>query len=103
MDEGVQSASGFDAGVERGLERASRYDLEVPFEAIEDTLSRARDEVIGHWPTALSDRFQEIFAENLTVASIARVRYEDRPLDPVDMRAFLGHSEVFFNSLTHDE
>lgn len=94
----------FGRGVELALQRARGYGIEVPFDAIVETETLAMmQEVIETWPTSLTSRFQTVFVENVTLATIARVRYEDRPLNHADIRAYLGHSEMLFNSFTHDE
>jgi len=37
----------------------------------------------------------------VTVATIARMHYNDISLADEDLRSFLGHSEQFFNSFKH--
>jgi hypothetical protein len=108
---------GIDEGVEAGIARAERYGLEAGPEVIEvtrDTLARA----LRAWPDELHERFIALFAENATVAAIARSTYEPWRFEYPhyhdeseawyaavftrdELLAFLAHSAEFFNSFKH--
>lgn len=99
---GDGSSFDFESGVNTGLERADAYGLEPERAQIEEPLDTARG-VIENWPTPLSGRFQAMFAENVAVASSARVQSEDQPLEGRALRALLGVLEVIFDGLVDDE
>jgi hypothetical protein len=92
----------FEHGVEAGMSRAREYDIDVPRDAIEKSLDGTW-QVIEEWPEGLSGRFQQEFVADITVASLARVRYEDQLLEEPDLRASLGFWRRIFNSFAHDE
>jgi hypothetical protein len=65
-------------------------------------------------PDDLHERFIILFAENATIAAIARVALEPQrfehhgnpestsdPFEEGELMAFLGHSAAFFNSFKH--
>ncbi len=109
-------------GMAAALVRADRYGLE-PSEWVFELTREALVSVIAAWPGELHERFISLFAENVTVAAIARDRLEhgrierriddqayreDReegeirdPFEEGELLAFLAHSTVFFNSFTH--
>jgi hypothetical protein len=107
---------GIDEGVEAGRVRAERYELEAPDDVIEGTRN-ALAHVIEVWPDELHERFIALFAENATVAAIARITYEpwrteypieydapaysEVPFTRSELLAFLAHSAAFFNSFKH--
>jgi hypothetical protein len=102
----------FSAGVQAGIERASRHGLE----ARPDLLGRLTVDPVpsaDELPEALaeakrlmsqgdvSDRFTELFAEMVTVAVVARHAYADAPLQPSEIETYLDHSFSIFNSFRH--
>jgi hypothetical protein len=100
-----------DEGMQAGVARALRHGLEPPPSWSEETrIGEAFMYVISSWPVEeldtgamndLSERFILLFVENVTVAAIARSVYESAPLEIDDIRAFLAHSVVFFDSFKH--
>ena len=87
-------------GIASGQERAGR-ELDMsptnPGEQFRKELDRALD----GWPVDLSSRFVFLFVELATIASLSRQKYKHRSLTENDLRAFLGHCALFFNSFTH--
>src|SRR5215208_91291 len=79
MTEEVQGRPGLEEGIRAGIERAQRHDLDVTGMAI-DLIGPALESVIANWrfedESELHERFIALFAENATVAAIARVYFE---------------------------
>jgi hypothetical protein len=53
------------------------------------------------WDEEISDRFVVTMGEDVTIASISRIRYRHRLLELDDMRLHVGASIQFFNSFSH--
>lgn len=56
---------------------------------------------LSEWPEQAHSRFQILFAALTGLAATARVVNEEPELTLDDLRAFLGHSALFFNSFKH--
>jgi len=56
---------------------------------------------VERWPGDLSDRFLRDFAEQVTIADIARRHFNHPPLTDEDVLGHLAHSKSFLNSWTH--
>jgi hypothetical protein len=103
---GSESGDAFLSGVEAGIARAERYDLRID-RPEELTPERENWERLGEFTRGLleraeaSDRFIELFAEMLSVASIARYAYSDPVLTESDIESYLEHSYLIFNSFRH--
>jgi hypothetical protein len=87
----------FDEGVSAGLGRAGRYDLAVPREAVEESLALRR-EVLESRSEPMSTRSTELYAELVTIASVARSFYRHEPLTREQLESYLEHSLEFWNS-----
>src|SRR5437899_7845395 len=101
-----------EAGVDAGIKRAERYGLRI--EGQDET---AYVEGEARYPAELqlpltftrglvgreeaSARFSELFAEMVTVASIARHHYNDAALTEAELHDYLQHSYSIFNSFRH--
>ena len=56
---------------------------------------------LAEWPEQAAPRFQSLFAALTAIAAIARYVNKEPELTIDDLRAFLGHSALFFNSFKH--
>jgi hypothetical protein len=114
----VSGTQYIDEGIQAAIERAEEYGLDASFELLAFT-REALVSVIGDWPDELHERFIVLFAENVTVAAIARdrlehgriarrIEYQENrgeesrdPFEEGELLAFLAHSTAFFNSFKH--
>ena len=56
---------------------------------------------ISRWDEPLHDRFIVLLGAHTTIASVARVRYQEETLTDDEMMLHLASSVLFFNSFTH--
>jgi hypothetical protein len=80
-------------GIRRGQ---LHFDIfgERPSEEFELTLRS----VLHTWPAEASPRFVQLFAELSALAAAARKAADRSPLSEDEIRSFLAHSCVFFDS-----
>jgi type III restriction enzyme len=80
----------------------------VEFIGLEDPLSSERDtpirylrDVLREWEEPLAERFITMLAEQVTVATAARLRYGEPPLTRADIARHLEVTSDFWNSFKH--
>jgi hypothetical protein len=96
----VVQASDIDEGILAGTRRAHAVinpSLESPGDALRSQIL----ELFENWQSDLSSRFVALYSEMVTIATFARIHYQDLPLTDEDLRSFLEHSERFLNSFKH--
>jgi hypothetical protein len=99
-DHGEARPDPVEAGIQAGLERASRNEVDVPREVLEESLQDLR-ETVDAYQEPLNPRFVELYAENVAVAMAARTQYEHDRLNRDEIFAFLEYLGRFQNSWKH--
>ena len=92
-----------DDAIRKGFEDAfqrTRVRFDVDLERIFDLQSRLVG-VLESWPYEAHPRFVTLFAELWAIAEIARFANGEPRLTEEQIREFLGHSSVYFNSFKH--
>lgn len=89
-------------GVEQARQRLERAGVELSDDAVHGGVDLAVTVLENQAPEAPA-RAQELFVEQVVVASAMRDRYDEPPLQPVEVNAFLGVVRWFFNSLWHED
>jgi hypothetical protein len=89
---------GLEAGMARGCDAFSTFVASGEhLSALENNLRI----ILRSWPTGAHPRFVRLFAELYAIAAVARAANNEVPLSEDDLRSFLGHAFVFFNSFKH--
>jgi hypothetical protein len=96
----IAQVSDIEKGIQAGTRRA-QAEIDTLLESPGENLRNQILELFRSWPSDLSSRFVIFYSEMVTVATIARMHYNDISLADEDLRSFLGHSEQFFNSFKH--
>jgi hypothetical protein len=84
----------------QGLAEIAGVSGDDPWQTESSPLYLLRRALTG-WDEEISDRFVVTMGEDVTIASISRIRYRHRLLELDDMRLHVGASIQFFNSFSH--
>jgi hypothetical protein len=94
------AGNAFDRGRQAGVERVERAGFSWDAEGVGSAVNLAQD-LIRESGEETSDRFDELFAELVTVGAAARRAYSEPELTRDDISQYLIASWTFLNSFRH--